>query len=480
MQRYHITVGAKTTANGTVRGGCAGCTIDGMPQSIEGDEVYCPACDTTGVIICDGPRLVEVINGRNAALDDDICSCKCDPPPRLIANQARSSQIIKVSASPHARAATPYATQPKDAGVPSTPSHPTLFFTQEQVPSCESTWRQYQGRAEAIVAPNGVMIADPKARNRAINAAYAQLWRLDKRFQWAGLAAFASKQVGCGLLHAANSIGKIQAEYEAAEHLRKSARDGFWSLFNPVEVQRQEKLLEYEKRQREYAQAVRNNPLPGIDWRNDDEPLSAVQQLYQHVYEMMAMGNTTLFLDVYPLHVFYMERGLKQFESCLSSRKKIFADGQSQVLWPVGQERLTFGVDYPEILQAFNAINAGRIANSVELLADHEQRNILQPTLYTDKKLVALLHSNHLSYVTDIPSGVAQAIELTLASQCRPAEDRRTVEFSNSLFANLADITQRMTFVFKAAAQFDLLLRSNERQKIEQSLEDIAAGWETQ
>ncbi|WP_086004076.1 PAAR domain-containing protein [Pseudomonas tolaasii] len=116
MQRYHITVGAKTTSNGSVRSGSAGFSIDGMAKSIEGDEVYCPACDTTGVIRSDGPRLVEMINGCNAALDDDICSCKCDPPPRLIANQTRSSQIIGVDPSPHATAAAPFATQPKNAG----------------------------------------------------------------------------------------------------------------------------------------------------------------------------------------------------------------------------------------------------------------------------------------------------------------------------------------------------------------------------
>lgn len=473
MQRYHITVGAKTTANGRVRTGNAGCTIDGMAQSVEGDEVDCPVCGSVGKIVCDGPRQVERINGRNAALDDDICSCQCDPPPRLIANQARSSQIIKVSASSYARSATPSTTQPNDTGVQSTQRHPTLFFSQEQVPTCESTWRKYQDRAEAIVAPNGVLIADPKARNRAINAAYAQLWRMDNRFQWAGLAAFASKQVGCGLLHAANLIEKIQAEYEAAEQLRKSAKDGFWSLFNPVEVQRQEKLLEYEKRQREYGQAIRNNPLPGVDWRNDGEPLSIVQQLYQHVYEMMAMGNTTLFLDVYPLHVFYLERGLKQFEGCLSSRQNIYED---EVLWPVGQENLRFGWDYEDILHAFKAINDGKIAESVKYLAWHEQRNILQPTMYSDRKLIALLRGNHLSYVTSIPTGAAQAIELTLASQCNAVDNGRTIEFSNSPVANLADIEQRMVFVLRAAAQFDKLLHSSERHQIELALEAISEG----
>ncbi|WP_448672592.1 DUF2515 family protein [Pseudomonas veronii] len=65
-----------------------------------------------------------------------------------------------------------------------------------------------------------------------------------------------------------------------------------------------------------------------------------MQQLYQHVYEMMAMGNTTLFLDVFPLHAFYKERGLGLLERCLPLRRKIHGNGQSPVLWPVGHERL--------------------------------------------------------------------------------------------------------------------------------------------
>ncbi|WP_294737523.1 PAAR domain-containing protein [uncultured Pseudomonas sp.] len=476
MKRYHITVGAKTTADGTVRTGNARCSIDGMAQSVEGDEIDCPACESTGVIVCDGPRRVDRIDGRNAALNDDLCHCKCDPPPRLIANQRRSSQTIEVNASSYAKAETLTATVPKGTEVRSTQSHPRQFFTPQPVPTCENTWRRYQDQAEAIVAPGGTLIADPKARNRAINAAYAQLWRLDNRFQWAGLAAFASKQVGCGLLHASESMEKIQAEHEAAQALRKGARDGFWSLFNPLETQRQAKLLEYEQRQLEYERAIRNNPLPGIDWRRDGEPFSAVQQLYQHVYEMMAMGNTTLFLDVYPLHVFYMERGLRLLESCLPSRKNIYENVQQTVLWPVGNEKLVFGRNHREILQAFEAINAGNIEKSVVHLAWHEQRNILQPTMYTDQKLVALLRSNHLSYVTGIPSGAAQAIELTLASQCSPVKDGRTIGFSNNPIANLADIDQRMAFVLKAARQFGELLHSSERIQIEQAIEDIAEG----
>lgn len=78
--------------------------------------------------------------------------------------------------------------------------------------SCASVWLRLQREAESWIAPGGKLIDDPIARNRQINRAYAQLWLADRRFQWAGLAAFASKQVGCGLLHAAENIKKSQAE----------------------------------------------------------------------------------------------------------------------------------------------------------------------------------------------------------------------------------------------------------------------------
>jgi len=81
---------------------------------------------------------------------------------------------------------------------------------------CTGVWLRVQKEAEAWIAPGGKLIEDNLARNRRINQAYAQLWKKDKRFQWAGLAAFASKQVGCGLLHAADNIKKSRAEVQEA------------------------------------------------------------------------------------------------------------------------------------------------------------------------------------------------------------------------------------------------------------------------
>jgi hypothetical protein len=131
---------------------------------------------------------------------------------------------------------------------------------------------------------------------------------------------------------------------------------------------------------------------------------------------------------------------------------------------------------FSEILKAFEAIEAGSISESVEHLAWHEQRNILQPTIYQNRHLVVLLRGNHFSYVTDFPSGVAQAIELTLTSQCQRVDDGRTIDFGRNPLADLSDIKQRMEFVLRAAARFDQMLNDQNRNSLAQSITEIAAS----
>ena len=55
-------------------------------------------------------------------------------------------------------------------------------------------------------------------------------------------------------------------------------------------------------------------------------------------------------------------------------------------------------------------------------------------------------------------------------------DDGHAIGLDNNLMTNLSDIHQRMTFVLKAAAQFDELLHDGNRYQIQQSIEDIAAG----
>jgi uncharacterized Zn-binding protein involved in type VI secretion len=94
MKRYLITLGAPTTAGGKVTSAHHFRKIDGVQVAVEGDKVWCPQCNSEGVIKPDGPRLTELVNGKQVALQDDLCICKCSPPPRLTATQTSVSQSI--------------------------------------------------------------------------------------------------------------------------------------------------------------------------------------------------------------------------------------------------------------------------------------------------------------------------------------------------------------------------------------------------
>ena len=94
IDRYFITLGAPTTAGGKVTSGSRFRTINEVPVAVAGDTCWCPACLAEGVIVPDGPRLDETVDGRLVALHDDLCVCKCNPPPRLVAAQSFMCQSI--------------------------------------------------------------------------------------------------------------------------------------------------------------------------------------------------------------------------------------------------------------------------------------------------------------------------------------------------------------------------------------------------
>ncbi|MCD2515813.1 PAAR domain-containing protein [Massilia sp. G4R7] len=94
IKRYYITLGADTTAGGKVVSSSHFDTIDGVGIALEGDRVACPNCRSEGVIALDGPRLSERCDGREVALGDDLCLCKCSPPPRLVASQSIACQHV--------------------------------------------------------------------------------------------------------------------------------------------------------------------------------------------------------------------------------------------------------------------------------------------------------------------------------------------------------------------------------------------------
>ncbi|MGF6757000.1 PAAR domain-containing protein [Paraburkholderia sp. GAS42] len=89
--RYDICHGDTTTGGGRVIATTQHDTIRGRAVAYEHDPVWCPKCHTTGRIVCVGKRPPSRgPGGREQALSDDWCLCKCDPPPRLIALQRES------------------------------------------------------------------------------------------------------------------------------------------------------------------------------------------------------------------------------------------------------------------------------------------------------------------------------------------------------------------------------------------------------
>ena len=278
---------------------------------------------------------------------------------------------------------------------------------------------------------NGSFEGNDRERNKRINAAYAKLWLADNRFQWAGLAAFASKQVGCGLLHLAEVSEKNR-------HVRELVQRAFAAY-------------------------------PGAGASTMVQ--SSTEAAAEYMYRKLGFGNAHLFLDIYPLHRFYMERGWEEFSTYLSKRQ----NDKYPVHWEVNRNTLRFGTPFAEITEGFRLISSGDLKRSVDQLAQHEQVNILQRLMYNDPVLQRLLAMNQYAWATGFPTGDYEEIKLTLSAECK-AKSGFTSWFSRNKNAELWVVEQRMQFALTAARQFYALLHGPERPYVEASIGAIAAG----
>lgn len=95
MRRYLLKKGDKSSNGGTVIEGEESCTHHGTPLTFVGARVVCPACQSTGFIVAKGPRWPDSMMGKEQALEGDLCVCKCDPSPVMIASQHDSSQSFE-------------------------------------------------------------------------------------------------------------------------------------------------------------------------------------------------------------------------------------------------------------------------------------------------------------------------------------------------------------------------------------------------
>jgi uncharacterized Zn-binding protein involved in type VI secretion len=94
MKRHTITLGATTTAGGEVISASSAGDIHGKRIALKGDVIFCKRCKGEGHIVCIGPRIPETWNGRQVALENDLCACRCMPPPRLLPAQFLRYQSI--------------------------------------------------------------------------------------------------------------------------------------------------------------------------------------------------------------------------------------------------------------------------------------------------------------------------------------------------------------------------------------------------
>jgi uncharacterized Zn-binding protein involved in type VI secretion len=138
--------------------------------------------------------------------------------------------------------------------------------TDAEKSDCAKLWKGYEAEAAALIAPAG---DDHRARNRIINGAYADLYLRDKSLAWVGLAAYASKQVGCAMDH--------------AQRVSRAAAPPKTPYGGPITA-------------------------PGIGAVSD------------YTYEKLGDGNKRLFLDIYPTHRFYEEQGYARLAECAGER----------------------------------------------------------------------------------------------------------------------------------------------------------------
>jgi uncharacterized Zn-binding protein involved in type VI secretion len=82
--RYNIVHGDKTTAGGTAIASSNSCLNMDKALVMLGDYADCPKCNSKGRIVGDGPRRPTKIMGRQPALSDDLCMCRCEDKPRLV------------------------------------------------------------------------------------------------------------------------------------------------------------------------------------------------------------------------------------------------------------------------------------------------------------------------------------------------------------------------------------------------------------
>jgi hypothetical protein len=88
VRRNYLKVGDVASNGATIIEGIDKVKYRGVHLTYLYAKVRCPACNTIGIIVPWGPRRRGKLMGKEPALHNDLCACKCDPKPHLIASQS--------------------------------------------------------------------------------------------------------------------------------------------------------------------------------------------------------------------------------------------------------------------------------------------------------------------------------------------------------------------------------------------------------
>lgn len=348
---------------------------------------------STGAIsVGDFTVLIEMMPAARSCVDLGACSWHPTTiPPAII----QGSETVKIGRHPAARIGDTGACNfeilsgARDVYIGGAP----------QLCDCAALWKKYRDEAEAIIGPHD---HDPRARNRAISAAYADLYLRNRDFVWAGLAAYASKQVGCAMDTAthAMAVGRNLVD--------KGSRAAVLSL--PVGA--------------------------GMVTAGAGAEGAAAYTL-----DMLSKGNRELFLDIHPIHRFYEVEGFARMKQCASARTPPLE---------------------PEALAGFEALTRGDTDESLKQIAFHEQLNILQPLIYDDYLMQKILIANE----TGAPLTSPAKLVFGSGCDSGPTTRFSHGWFNEGIqgrVPELYDASERMNWILKEAAPMYEDIRGSEK-----------------
>lgn len=313
---------------------------------------------------------------------------------------------------------------------------------------------------------------------------------LKGRFYWMGLAAFAAKQVYCGVLAMDDVVNKglsIAGYYG-------NKLDDFTGA---------------KKIAPEYIKHLEENALSG--------------QELDYIRERMLLGNLFLFLDIYPYHFLYRDLSYSFFEAINHRNSQNYVSTVKTDLYDLphcGELGLIkhFTYDKKHLKSAFNRIqkmegllrkSKGKTTRDIRVLqwdslmdiANHEQRVILQNCFYApngreDPTLKKVLDKQKqldklkktmtaISWIADV-----QGRQAVLTNACQLSDDfmegnadrerfyedmKNSSELNSTWGENLYDVEQRMEFITRIAKDYHFIML-NYKTKVEGYMQSIVNG----